>query len=71
MYALGIKIKFNVTIGRTFQIEDLFRDGFRAISIGTGVTWPVPLNVKGETLAHVHYGVHFWSAPENIALAKV
>lgn len=38
MYALGIKIQFNVTIGRTFQIEDLFRDGFRAISVGTGVT---------------------------------
>lgn len=70
MYALGIKIKFNVTIGRTFQIEDLFRDGFRAISVGTGVTWPVPLNVKGETLAHVHYGVHFLERPGKYRLGK-
>ena len=55
LYKLGVKIKFNVTIGKAFGIEELFRDGFKAISIGTGVTWPISLNVKGETLGHVHY----------------
>ena len=61
---LGVKIKFNVTIGKAFGIEELFRDGFKAISIGTGVTWPISLNIKGETLGHVHYGVHFLERPE-------
>lgn len=61
---LGVKIKFNVTIGKAFGIEELFRDGFKAISIGTGVTWPIPLNIKGETLGHVHYGVHFLERPD-------
>ena len=56
---LGVKIKYNVTIGKAFGVEELFRDGFKAISIGTGVTWPIALNIKGETLGHVHYGVHF------------
>ena len=61
---LGVKIKFNVTIGKAFGVEELFRDGFKAISIGTGVTWPIALNVKGKTLGHVHYGVHFLERPD-------
>ncbi len=64
MRKLGIKIKPNITIGKSFGIEELFRDGFKAISIGTGVTWPINLNIKGETLGHVHYGVHYLEAPE-------
>ena len=64
LYKLGVKIKFNVTIGKAFGVEELFRDGFKAISIGTGVTWPIGLNIKGETLGHVHYGVHYLERPE-------
>ena len=64
MRKLGVKMKFNVTIGKAFGIEELFRDGFKAISIGTGVTWPIALNIKGETLGHVHYGVHFLERPD-------
>ncbi len=70
MYDLGIQIKLNVTIGWTFRLEDLLRDGFKAISIGTGVTWPVPLNIKGETLARVHYGVHFLERPSKYRLGR-
>lgn len=70
MLHLGIKIRVNVTIGKAFGIEELFRDGFKAISIGTGVTWPIALNIKGETLGHVHYGVHFLERPEGYELGK-
>ena len=40
------------------------------ISIGTGVTWPISLNIKGETLGHVHYGVHFLERPEVYKLGE-
>lgn len=70
MRHLGIKIKPNITIGKAFGVEELFRDGFKAISIGTGVTWPIPLNIKGETLGHVHYGVHFLESPSSYELGK-
>lgn len=70
MLHLGIKIRLNVTIGKAFGVEELFRDGFKAISIGTGVTWPIALNIKGETLGHVHYGVHFLERPEGYELGK-
>lgn len=63
MRNLGIKIRPNITIGKSFGVEELFRDGFKAISIGTGVTWPINLNIKGETLGHVHYGVHYLERP--------
>lgn len=64
MRGLGINIKPNITIGNSFGIKELFRDGFKAISIGTGVTWPNTLNIKGETLGNVHYGVHYLESPE-------
>lgn len=70
LYKLGVKIKFNVTIGKAFGVEELFRDGFKAISIGTGVTWPISLNIKGETLGHVHYGVHFLERPDVYRLGE-
>ena len=70
MLGLGIKIRLNVTIGKAFGVEELFRDGFKAISIGTGVTWPIALNIKGETLGNVHYGVHFLERPEGYELGK-
>ncbi len=64
MRGLNIQIRPNMTIGKSFGIKELFRDGFEAISIGTGVTWPNTLNIKGETLGNVHYGVHYLESPE-------
>lgn len=68
MRKLGIKIKPNITIGKAFGVEELFRDGFKAIAIGTGVTWPIALNIKGETLGHVHYGIHYLESPDSYHL---
>ena len=70
MRGLGIMIRPNMTIGKVFGIEELFRDGFKAISIGTGVTWPNTLNIKGETLGNVHYGVHYLESPDVYDLGK-
>ena len=36
----GIKIRPNTKIGDAIKIEDLFRDGYKAIFIGTGVWKP-------------------------------
>ncbi|MGN0819418.1 MAG: NAD(P)-dependent oxidoreductase [Christensenellaceae bacterium] len=70
MRKLGIKIKLNITIGKSFGLEELFRDGFKAISIGTGVSYPNTLNIKGETLANVHYGVHYLESPDSYNLGN-
>ncbi len=61
---LGIKIRPNTAIGKSINIEDMFRDGYKAVSIGTGVWWPNTLHIKGETLGHVHYAIHYLTNPD-------
>ena len=51
--ALGIQIRPNTTIGGALVIDDLLRDGYKAIFIGTGVWRPKKLSVPGETLGNV------------------
>ena len=45
---LGIKIRPNTVIGPTLSLDDLQRDGYQAIFIGTGVWRPRKLNIPGE-----------------------
>ena len=54
----GIRVRPNTTIGSAIGIDDLFRDGYRAIFIGTGVWQPRALHIKGETLGHVHFEIN-------------
>ena len=43
----GIKVRPNTIIGGAIGIDDLFRDGYKAIFIGTGVWQPNTLHIKG------------------------
>ena len=46
----GIKVRPNTLIGSAITIEDLFRDGYKSIFVGTGVWNPNTLHIKGETI---------------------
>jgi len=61
---LGIKIRPNTLIGPVLTIDDLFRDGYKAIFIGTGVWKPNSLNIKGESLGHVHFAIDYLKNPD-------
>ena len=61
---IGVVIRPNILIGPVLTIEDLFRDGFDALFIGTGVWKPKKLNIKGESLGHVHYAIDYLKNPE-------
>ncbi len=61
---LGVVIRPNTLIGPVITLEDLFRDGFDAVFIGTGVWKPRKLNIKGESLGHVHYAIDYLKNPE-------
>ena len=67
---LGIKIRPNTTIGGALRIDDLFRDGYLAVFIGTGVWRPNALQVKGESLGHVHYAIDYLCSPDAYDLGK-
>jgi len=48
--ALGVNIIHNITIGRSITIEDLFKEGFSSVFIGTGAGLPRMMNIPGENL---------------------
>jgi len=63
LYKMGVKIRPNTAIGTNISVDDLFRDGFDAIFMGTGVWRPFRLNIKGESLGHVHYAIEYLKNP--------
>ena len=68
LLSLGIKIRPNTSIGITITIDDLFRDGYRAVFIGTGVWRPNTLHIKGESLGNVHFAINYLTNPDVYAL---
>ncbi|MBN1469221.1 MAG: NAD(P)-dependent oxidoreductase [Fusobacteriaceae bacterium] len=67
---MGIKIRPNTLIGPTITIDDLFRDGYKAVFIGTGVWKPRGLSIKGETLGNVHFAIDYLKNPDVYNLGK-
>lgn len=65
-----IKVRPNTTIGGAITIEDLLRDGYKAIFVGTGVWRPNALHIKGETLGHVHFGINYLNNPDSFRLGE-
>lgn len=63
LFAMGIKIRPNTVIGSALEIKDLFRDGFEAVFVGTGVGKPNTLGICGESLSNVHFGINYLSNP--------
>ena len=61
---LGIKIRPNTVIGGTLTLDDLQRDGYKAIFIGTGVWRPKKLGIPGESLGNVHFAINYLQNPD-------
>lgn len=63
---LGVRIRPNTTIGGALRIADLFRDGYAAVFIGTGVWRPNSLGIKGESLGNVHFAIDYLCNPAGL-----
>lgn len=59
-----IKVRPNTDVGKALCVDDLLRDGYKAIFIGTGVWRPNTLHIKGESLGHVHYAINYLQNPD-------
>lgn len=66
----GIQFRPNTSIGTSIGIDDLFRDGYKAIFIGTGVWNPRSLHIKGETFGNVHFGINYLNNPDSYKLGE-
>lgn len=67
---MGVKIRPNILIGSVITIDDIFRDGYKAIFIGTGVWKPRALGIKGETFGNVHYAIDYLKNPQSYNLGR-
>ena len=66
----GIRVRPNTMIGGAITVEDLFRDGYKAIFVGTGVWKPNSLKIKGESLGNVHFGINYLNNPDSYRLGE-
>ena len=64
MEEMGITIRTNTTIGAVLMIDNLFRDGYKSIFIGTGAEKPRTLDIEGESLGNVHFGLNYLANPQ-------
>jgi glutamate synthase (NADPH/NADH) small chain len=56
---LGVKIENNMVIGQVLSIEELIKDGFEAVFIGSGAGLPSFMNIPGENLNGVYSANEF------------
>ena len=57
--ALGVEIKTNTVIGKTFTVDELFEMGYEAVFIGSGAGLPRFMGIPGESLNGVYSANEF------------
>jgi glutamate synthase (NADPH/NADH) small chain len=51
---IGVKIKTNMVIGKTFSVDELFEEGYKAVFVGSGAGLPTFMKIPGENLNGVY-----------------
>lgn len=59
---LGVKFRTDITIGRDMTIQEIKKSGYKSIFIAVGAHANLKLNIPGEEMSGVHYGLEFLRA---------
>ncbi len=51
---MGVEVKYNMVIGRIYDVDELFESGYDAVFIGTGAGLPNFMGLPGENLNGVY-----------------
>ena len=70
MEQLGVRVRPSTTIGGALVIDDLMRDGYDAVFIGTGTWRPAKLGIPGETRGNVCFGIEYLQHPQSMVLGE-
>ncbi|MDQ7792987.1 MAG: NADPH-dependent glutamate synthase [bacterium] len=57
--AMGVDLQLNVVVGRTLTVDELMKDGYQAVFLGTGAGLPTFMSIPGETLNGVYSANEF------------
>ena len=66
----GIRFRPNTDIGVAITIDDLFRDGYKSVFVGTGMWKPRTLRIKGETFGNAHFAINYLNNPDSYDLGQ-
>jgi glutamate synthase (NADPH/NADH) small chain len=66
--SLGVELVLDAVIGKTDTVDELLKDGYNAVFLGTGAGLPMFLNVPGENLCGV-YSANEWLTRTNLMKA--
>jgi glutamate synthase (NADPH/NADH) small chain len=67
---LGVKFIFDIIIGVTITVDELFEQGFHSVFIGTGAGLPRMMNVPGENLVGVYSANEYLTRVNLLGAAK-
>lgn len=70
MDKLDIRFRPNTVLGEALTIDNLFRDGYASIFVGTGVWRPKTLGIEGESLPNVHFGISYLANPDAFSIGE-
>ncbi|MAH39689.1 MAG: glutamate synthase (NADPH), homotetrameric [Dehalococcoidales bacterium] len=57
--SLGVELKLNSVIGKIDTVDELLKDGYQAVFLGTGAGLPMFMNIPGENLNGVYSANEF------------
>jgi len=57
--SLGVDVRLDMVVGKTFTLDELLTSGYHAIFLGTGAGLPMFMNVPGEDLTGVYSANEF------------
>ena len=57
--SLGVKIELDSVVGKLVTIDELLKDGYHAVFLGTGAGLPMFMNIPGENLNNVYSANEF------------
>lgn len=60
---MGITIRLNTAIGAVLMVDNLFRDGYSCVFVGTGADRHKSLGIEGESLGNVRFGLNYLANP--------
>ena len=70
MCSLGVRVRPSTTIGGALHIDDLMRDGYDTVFVGTGTWRARKLGIPGETRGNVCFGIDYLVDPSSVVIGS-
>lgn len=70
MVSLGVRLRPSTTIGGALNIDDLFRDGYDSVFVGTGTWRARKLDIRGQGRGNVLFGIDYLVDPDSVDLGR-